>query len=700
MNYLDKPIEYLKGVGPQRAESLQKELGIFTSRDLLFYYPFRYVDKTKITPIKSILSEGENVFIRGKIVRINLVTIKNRKQLSAVFKDSTGSIELRWFQGIQWILKTIKEGNEYFVYGRTSFFKRIFISHPEMELISPDDEEKTSSGLQPVYPSTEKLKSKFLDSRGISRLTKTLISGLKPDDLEEILPQSVVAKYKFINPYQALQQIHFPENEKQLNDSLSRLKFEELFLTQIRMMGIKMQRHQEAKGIILTHINDRFDRFYKEKLDFELTNAQKKVLKEIRSDVLSGKQMNRLLQGDVGSGKTIVALMTMLMAIDNGYQTCLMAPTEILAQQHFTTLTELLQGLNIEIELLTGSVKKSQRNEILENLRTGKTQILIGTHALIEETVVFKNLGMAVIDEQHRFGVAQRAQLWKKNEIVPHILVMTATPIPRTLAMTLYGDLDVSIIDELPPGRKNIITVHRTDSDRLRVFGFLKEEIRKGRQVYIVYPLIEESEKQDYKDLMDGYESIMRDFPMSEFRTGILHGRMKSENKNEEMKRFVKGETNIMVATTVIEVGVNVPNASVMVIESAERFGLAQLHQLRGRVGRGAEQSYCILMTHTNLSGDARKRIKTMCDTQDGFIIAEVDLELRGPGNIEGTQQSGSLELKLADLGKDMKILSEAKKTAEEILTDDPLLLKTTNKSLKKYLQKNVKGEFSWNMIS
>jgi len=700
VNYLDKQIEYLKGVGPQRAESLQKELGVFTFRDLLLYYPFRYVDKTKITPIKSILSEGESVFLRGKIVRITPVTINNRKHLVAVFKDSTGSIELRWFAGIQWILKTIKEGNEYFVYGKTAFFKRIFISHPEIELISEEGEEKTSSGLQPVYPSTEKLKSKFLDSRGIAKLTKTLISGLNNNDVEEILPQRVVSKYKFINPHQAFQQIHFPENDKQMNEALERLKFEELFLTQIRMMGIKMQRHQETKGIVLTYINGRFDLFFKQKLQFELTNAQKKVLKEIRKDVLSGKQMNRLLQGDVGSGKTIVALMTMLMAIDNGFQTCLMAPTEILAQQHFTTLTESLSGLDLEIALLTGSIKKSQRSEILENLKTGKTQILIGTHALIEETVVFKNLGMAVIDEQHRFGVAQRAKLWKKNDIVPHILVMTATPIPRTLAMTLYGDLDVSVIDELPPGRKNIITVHRTDSDRLRVFGFLKEEIRKGRQVYIVYPLIEESEKQDYKDLIDGHESIRRDFPMPEFLTGILHGRMKSADKDYEMKRFVKGESNIMVATTVIEVGVNVPNASVMVIESAERFGLAQLHQLRGRVGRGGEQSYCILMTHTNLSADARKRIKTMCDTQDGFIIAEVDLELRGPGNIEGTQQSGSLELKLADLGKDLKILSEAKTTAEEILTDDPLLQKQLNSSLKKYLLKNIKGEFSWNMIS
>lgn len=685
-HFLDRPIEYVKGVGPLRGDLLKKELHIFMVEDLLNHYPFRYVDRSKISLIKEIKDESQYVQVKGKITYFEEVGQKFGKRLVAFLKDESGQIELVWFQGAKWVVNKLVTGMEYLVYGKPSFFNgKLNIVHPEIELITQQTFEK-NTGLQPVYPSTEKLKAKGLDSKGILKLMWQVLEELQEKHLQENLPDSVVRKYRFISRYEAVKNIHQPDNDRLRENAVARLKFEELFIAQVRILQLKTGRKELAPGFIFTNIADVFNTFYHRHLKFQLTNAQKKVLKEIRQDVLAGRQMNRLLQGDVGSGKTIVALMTMLMALDNGFQACLMAPTEILAQQHFRNIKNLLDVLNIKVEMLTGSVKGKMRKQILSELSAGTVNIVVGTHALIEGDVQFSNLGLVVIDEQHRFGVAQRAALWEKNEHPPHVLVMTATPIPRTLAMTVYGDLDVSVIDELPPGRKPIKTLHYYDSKRLAMFGFLKQEIEKGRQIYIVYPLIEESEKMDLKNLMDGYESIMREFPLPEYRVSVLHGKMKNEDKEMEMQRFLKGETHIMVSTTVIEVGVDVPNASVMVIENAERFGLSQLHQLRGRVGRGADQSYCILMSDFKISQEGRTRLETMVRTNDGFEIAEVDLKMRGPGDLEGTQQSGVMDFKVADIVRDSNILKEARYIAQELLKDDPHLEKAENAALKRFL--------------
>lgn len=693
-NVLHKEIEYLKGVGPVRAEILQKELGIFRWGDLLTHYPFRYVDKSKFYTIAEITDDTQHIQIQGTIVRFEMLGSGRGKRLVATFKDSTSTMQLVWFKGADWILKSLKTNVEYIIYGKPKRYGYNYnIAHPEIKLVS--EASKQGNSLDPVYHSTEKMKKFNLDSAGLAKLMKRLFEGLSSADLPETLPLDLLDKIGLMTRVQALKNIHFPSNEKDLGRASFRLKFEELLTIQLRLLRRKINRKIQYKGFIFEKIDHKFQAFFDEVLPFELTNAQKRVLKEIRKDSLSGKQMNRLLQGDVGSGKTMVAIMTMLMAIDNNYQACLIAPTEILAQQHFEGIQPLLEKIGIKTAFLSGSVKGKKRKQLLLALSEGAIDILVGTHALFEDKVVFKNLGIAIIDEQHRFGVAQRAKMWKKNISPPHILVMTATPIPRTLAMTLYGDLDVSIIDELPPGRKAIQTVHRFESARLKVFGSLQKEINKGRQVYVVYPLIEESETLDYNHLMDGYESIKRAFP--DCAISMVHGKMKVEDKDYEMQRFVEAKTQIMVATTVIEVGVNVPNASVMLIESAERFGLSQLHQLRGRVGRGAEQSYCILMTDFKLSAEAKQRMQIMVETNDGFRIAEVDLKMRGPGNIEGTTQSGLSELKLANLAKDNKILSIARQTAIDILQEDPHLSQQKNSGL---LQLIKKTSSAWSRIS
>lgn len=698
---LDRPIEYVKGVGPLRGDLLKKELGIFRVENLLAHYPFRYVDRTKIIPIDEISEDAQYVQIKGRLTSVQEAGNKFNKRLIAYLKDETGKIELVWFQGIKWITKRLMTGAEYIVFGKPAVFNgRLNMVHPEIELISQQAFEKVT-GLQPIYPSTEKLKAKGLDSRGIMHLIRTVLEELQEKDLPENLPESLIRKYRFISRCEAIRFIHQPSDEVLMEKATRRLKFEELFISQVRIAQLKTGRREHSKGFIFTSISSVFDRFYHHHLKFQLTNAQKKVLREIRRDVLSGRQMNRLLQGDVGSGKTIVALMTMLMAIDNGFQACLMAPTEILAQQHFRNIRNLLGELDVKMELLTSAVKGKTRRQILSGLSTGIISIVVGTHALIEDEVEFHNLGLAVVDEQHRFGVAQRAALWEKNTYPPHVLVMTATPIPRTLAMTIYGDLDVSVIDELPPGRKPVVTRHLFESKRLSLFGFLKEQIAVGRQVYIVYPLIEESEKMDLKNLMEGYENIVREFPPPTYRVSILHGQMKAEDKEMEMQRFIKGETHIMVSTTVIEVGVDVPNASVMVIENAERFGLAQLHQLRGRVGRGADQAYCILMSDYKLSQDARTRLETLVKTNDGFQIAEVDLHMRGPGDIEGTRQSGIMNFKIADIVRDSVILKEARQAAQELLRDDPALQKPENMPLKRFLSATpAAAKKQWSRIS
>ncbi|MGB0886172.1 MAG: ATP-dependent DNA helicase RecG, partial [Chitinophagales bacterium] len=671
MDQLKKEIEFLKGVGPVRAEILQKELGIFTWGQLLMHYPFRYIDKSKFHKIAEINEASQYIQVKGKITNFNIVGAGRARRLVGNFKDDTGTIDLVWFQKPDWILKSLKENVEYIAYGKPKQFGYKFsIAHPEIKLVSNNNIE--GNALDPVYHSSEKMKKFSLDSAGINKLMKALFEKLHPADLPETLPFSIIDEYNLMTRIQSIKNIHFPVDEKQLEKASFRIKFEEFLLIQLRLLKRKINRNIQYKGFVFKKIDDKFKRFFDEILPFELTNAQKKVLKEIRKDSISGKQMNRLLQGDVGSGKTIVALMTMLMALDNGFQACLIAPTEILALQHQESIKEMMDKIGVRAAFLSGSVKGKARKQLFLALKEGEIDILIGTHAILEDKVVFKNLGQVVIDEQHRFGVAQRAKMWTKNTLPPHVLVMTATPIPRTLAMTLYGDLDVSIIDELPPGRKPIVTSHRKESARLRVFGFLKQEVEKGRQVYIVYPLIEESETLDYNHLMDGYESITRAFP--EYAVSIVHGKMKPADKDFEMQRFVKGETQIMVATTVIEVGVNVPNASVMIIESAERFGLSQLHQLRGRVGRGGDQSYCILMTGYKISKESKQRMEIMVETNDGFRIAEVDLKMRGPGNIEGTQQSGITDLKLANLSKDSKILQIARQAAVEILKKDPNL--------------------------
>ena len=698
-NLLETPIEYLKGVGPNRAELLKKELGIFTYNDLLVHYPFRYIDRTKFYTISEINETLQHIQLKGKIIKFEIVGENRGKRLVAKLKDATGVIELVWFQSYQWWANQIKLNEDYIVFGKPNEFGGKFnIVHPELDLVSEVNPALTSS-LQPMYHTTEKMKARGIDSKAIRNTQKNLIVILEKS-VGEILPFQLIEKYRLLSRLEAFKNIHLPANPDILKRAQNRLKFEELFFIQLRLIQSKQYRVKNNKGFVFSKIADYFNEFYSKSLPFELTNAQKKVIKEIRADMGSSKQMNRLLQGDVGSGKTLVALMCMLIALDNGFQTCLMAPTEILANQHYDTLKKLLENCNVSIDLLTGSSKTKKRNILSENLQNGTLQILIGTHALLEDNVKFHNLGLVVIDEQHRFGVEQRSKLWKKNIQAPHVLVMTATPIPRTLAMTLYGDLDISVIDELPPGRKAIITTHRFDSARLAVFGFMKEQIKMGRQVYVVYPLIKESEKMDYKDLMEGYESISRAFPMPEYHVSIVHGKMKAADKEIEMQRFIKNETQIMVATTVIEVGVNVPNASIMVIESAERFGLSQLHQLRGRVGRGADQSYCILMTSFKLNDDTKTRLETMVRTSDGFEIADVDLRLRGPGNIQGTQQSGVLDLKIADLSKDSQLLQLSRTAAFSILEDDPLLQKEENLKTANYLNFGNKGNTNWSRIS
>src|SRR5690554_5309607 len=659
-NFLQTPIDYLKGVGPNRADLLKKELGIHTFQDLLNLFPNRYLDRTQYYKIAHLQQTNAEVQIIGKIIHIKTVDQKKGKRLVATFMDETGQMELVWFRGQKWIRENLKLNVAYVIFGKTNYFNGSFsMPHPEMELLDAH-EKSIRSAMQPVYPSTEKLANSGITNRLINSLMQQVFVETK-NAFAETLPKPLLEELKLVSKKEALFNVHFPKSQAHLARAQYRLKFEELFYIQLQLIRKNLVHKSKIKGYTFDKIGTYFNSFFSEHLPFDLTNAQKRVIKEIRNDLGSNAQMNRLLQGDVGSGKTIVAFMAMLIALDNDFQACLMAPTEILSVQHYNSLLELCNKLNISIELLTGSTKTSKRKILHEKLQNGDLQLLIGTHALLEDSVKFKNLGLAIIDEQHRFGVEQRAKMWKKNNYPPHILVMTATPIPRTLAMSVYGDLDISIIDELPPGRKDIKTVHRYDSNRLKVFRFLKDEIQKGRQVYVVYPLIDESEKLDYKDLMDGYASIERDFPKPQYQISIVHGRMKPEDKDFEMERFIKGETQIMVATTVIEVGVNVPNASVMVVESAERFGLSQLHQLRGRVGRGAEQSYCILMTSHKLSDDAKTRLQTMVRTNDGFEISEVDLKLRGPGDIMGKQQSGVLNLQIADLVKDKDILQLAR---------------------------------------
>ena len=696
---LDYPLTYIKGVSVQRATLLYTELGIKNCNDLLNFFPFRYIDKTQFYQIKELQPNSSEVQIVGKITHIKSVAQKRGSRLVATFQDASGSMELVWFKGQKWIKDALKINTPYVVYGKLNHYNGSFsIPHPEMELVS-EYKKKLQSKMQPVYPSTEKLSNSGVSNKLMRGYIQNLLLQVY-DSIEESLSQEIIDDFKLIRKRDALLNVHFPKSQEALAKAQFRLKFEELFFIQLQLVRKKLINKTKIKGFVFDNVGEHFNHFYKNQLPFELTNAQKRVLKEIRKDVGSGAQMNRLLQGDVGSGKTIVALLSMLLAIDNGYQATIMAPTEILANQHYVAVSELLKGMNISVDILTGSVKTKKRREIHTNLEEGSLHILVGTHALLEDKVQFKNLGIAIIDEQHRFGVKQRAKLWSKNTLPPHILVMTATPIPRTLAMSVYGDLDISVIDELPPGRKAVKTVHRFDSNRLSVFKFLKDEISKGRQVYIVYPLIQESEAMDYKDLMDGYESISREFPSPKYQISIVHGKMKSADKDFEMQRFVKGETQIMVATTVIEVGVNVPNASVMIIESAERFGLSQLHQLRGRVGRGSDQSYCILLTSFKLSDDAKTRLKTMVDTADGFKIAEVDLKLRGPGNIMGTQQSGVLNLKIADVVKDSKVLVSARNTAISLLQEDPNLSNKENLPIRNTFSKMSKSSKIWGNIS
>jgi ATP-dependent DNA helicase RecG len=694
---LETPVEYLKGVGPQRAALLKNELGLFTLRDMLHYFPFRYIDRTEFTAIAEVDDRKGNVQVKGTLGGFSEVGKGRGKRLIAPLFDKTGSIELVWFKGQKWIKGSLKEGQSYVVYGKPSKYGgRFSIAHPEMDQLEGSE---TAKGLQPVYSSGEKLMSKGLNSRGIEKIIRTALPEVK-GKISENLPDYVIEKLRFISRDKAIQHIHQPISSTWKDAAATRLKFEELFILQLVLMRRKTALTQKLQGHPFKEVGKLFNEFYRKHIPFELTGAQKRVMKEIRRDLGAGFHMNRLLQGDVGSGKTIVAVLSALLGLDNGFQVAVMAPTEILAQQHYQSFEKMLAPLNVSVELLTGNTSTSKRKEMHAALESGELPILIGTHALIEKRVKFKNLGLAIIDEQHRFGVEQRSKLWRKNHPSPHILVMTATPIPRTLAMTLYGDLDSSVIDELPPGRKPVITRHLYDKHRLEIFGFVENEIKKGRQVYIVYPLIEESETLDYKDLMDGYESVVRRFPPPNYQVSIVHGKMKPEAKQFEMDRFVHGKTQILVATTVIEVGVDVPNASVMVIESAERFGLSQLHQLRGRVGRGADQSYCILATGFKLSDDARARIQAMTETNDGFRLSEVDLKLRGPGDMMGTRQSGLLEFKLADLVRDQSILSQARKLAARIVEADPDLTHPKNERLKRAVEALEKSNNNWSRIA
>ncbi len=697
-NLLDTPIEYLKGVGPQRGDLLKKELGIFKYNDLLHLYPNRYIDKTRYYKINELNSTSTEVQIVGKIIHIKTIEQKKGKRLVATFSDGTGQIELIWFQGFKWIQENLKLNIPYVIFGKLNSFNHVYsMPHPEMETME-EHKNNLSSTMQAVYPSTEKLGAK-ISNKTINKLMRQLLQETH-QLLNDSLPENFRQYLGLMPMKEAIISIHFPKDTDTLNKAQFRLKFEELFYIQMQLLIKNIARKGKIKGYPFTEVGHFFNTFYSHHLPFPLTNAQKRVIKEIRNDMGSPAQMNRLLQGDVGSGKTIVAFMSCLLALDNNFQACIVAPTEILATQHFIGISELAAPLGITVKLLTGSTKTAERRIIHEELENGHLHILIGTHALFEDKVIFKNLGLAIIDEQHRFGVEQRSKLWKKNTLPPHVLVMTATPIPRTLAMSLYGDLDISVIDELPPGRKPIQTMHFFEGKRLSVWHFIKQEIAKGRQLYIVYPLIDESETLDYKNLMEGYEGISRDFPLPQYSVSIVHGQMTPAEKDREMERFAKGETNIMVATTVIEVGVNVPNASVMIIESAERFGLSQLHQLRGRVGRGAEQSFCILMTGDKLSSDSKIRMETMCRTNDGFEISEVDLKLRGPGNIMGTQQSGTLPLRIADIVQDQEILHYARHQAIDLLKQDPNLEQPNHLKIKEKLQRLSQSNSIWNYIS
>lgn len=696
--FLKTPIDYLKGVGPERVSLLQSELGIYHYEDLLTHFPFRYVDRSKYYKINEITLASAEIQIIGKITGLNEIGQNRGKRLVARFADETGQMELVWFKYTKWMKENFEKllNVPIVAYGKPNEFNRTYsIIHPEIETV--ENHRTAPQGLYPVYPSTEKLTKKGVSNRVWQKMQMQLLSEIK--EMDENLSDNIIRKFNFPDRLTTFRQIHFPKSTEELKSAENRLKFEEFFFLQIGLLIKKINHRRKYKSNEFSVVGKYFNEFYENHLPFELTNAQKRVVKEIRADLGQPVQMNRLLQGDVGSGKTMVALLSALIAADNGFQTAFMAPTEILAQQHYESMKNYLSEMDVKIGLLTGSTKTRDRKILDEKLTSGEIHILVGTHALIEDHVRFKNLGFAIIDEQHKFGVAQRAKFIRKGKFPPHTLVMTATPIPRTLAMSLYGDLDISVIDELPAGRKPIKTVHRKDKDRLGLFGFMKTEIKKGRQIYIVYPLIEESEKMDYKDLMDGYESITRAFPLPDYAVSIVHGRMKSEDKDFEMQRFAKGETQILVATTVIEVGVNVPNASVMVIESAEKFGLSQLHQLRGRVGRGAEQSYCILMTKDNLTQDAFTRISTMCRTNDGFEIAEADMQLRGPGDIMGTQQSGILNFKIANLVKDQKMLTTARFIAEELLKDDPDLSKVENQNIKIFFDAYHKDKIAWSRI-
>jgi ATP-dependent DNA helicase RecG len=696
---LDKELIYVKGVGPQRADALKEELGLVTRGQLLQHFPFRYIDRSEIIHVKDIPAEETWVQLSGTIVTMREAGAGRVKRLTALFRDDTGEVELVWFKGTKWIKDSVKLLQPCIVYGKTNVYKgKLSIPHPEIESLE-QSRIAAGSGLQPVYSSTEKLAKKGLNSNGIAKLTRLVVEECK-SYIRENLPDELLKKFRLMPRGEAIVQLHVPTTAEALAQATRRMKFEELFFIQLQLGKQKLAQTKEERGVVFEKVGELFNDFYQHHLPFELTNAQKRVVKEIRADVARGYHMNRLIQGDVGSGKTVVAVLAALLAMDNHFQACMMVPTEILAQQHFQSITELLSRMPVRVILLTGNTPRAARREILEALQSDEKIFLVGTHALIEPAVQFRNLGLVIIDEQHRFGVVQRAALWQKAAIPPHILVMTATPIPRTLAMTLYGDLDVSVIDELPPGRKPIQTVWRSDSRRLEVYGFLEEEIKKGRQVYVVYPLIEESEAMDYNHLQDGYDALSRRFPLPHYRISVVHGRLKPEDRQIEMGYFVHGRTQIMVATTVIEVGVNVPNASVMVIESAERFGLSQLHQLRGRVGRGAEQSHCILMTGNKVSAEARTRLETMCRTNDGFEIAEVDLQLRGPGDLSGVQQSGAMNLRIADLARDQQILQVAREAALTILESDPRLTAPEHAVLADYLREQERHRADWSRIS
>jgi ATP-dependent DNA helicase RecG len=699
MDTLQTSIEYLKGIGPNRAALLREELGIRTYQDLLHFFPNRYIDRSRFYAINQLPQNNAEVQVKGEIIQIKTVPQKRGKRLVAVFSDGRSQMELVWFRGHKWIQEQLKLNTLYVAFGRLSWFgSKANMPHPELTL-EAEYEASNIGALHPVYPSTEKLINKGVTQRIMKQMMINLFS-LIGNKFKENLPNYMLVELQLISRKEAIINVHFPSDSAVLTQAQRRLKFEELFYIQLQLIQKNRLQKQKIKGYVFPQVGDAFNTYFKEHLPFQLTGAQQRVVKEIRQDMGTGKQMNRLLQGDVGSGKTIVALLSMLIAKDNAFQSSLMAPTEILAIQHYQSIQEAIGSLPLRVALLTGSIKGTERKNIYADLADGKIDFLIGTHALIEDKVQFKNIGLAIIDEQHRFGVAQRAKLWRKNDLPPHVLVMTATPIPRTLAMSVYGDLDISVIDELPPGRKEIKTVLRTDANRLNIFKFIRDEITKGRQIYVVYPLIQESEKMDYKDLMDGYESLVRSFPLPDYRISIVHGQMRAADKDYEMQRFVEGKTQIMVATTVIEVGVNVPNASVMIIESAERFGLSQLHQLRGRVGRGADQSYCILMSSNKRSQEAQTRLETMVQTNDGFEIAEVDLRLRGPGNLMGTQQSGVLQLKIADLLKDQEILKKARFYAQKIVEVDPGLSSEKHQRIRQTYAKISAHKNIWNYIS